>query len=100
MVKFYFATGKSDLATGGKEALADILKGVAGGKKAVISGYVDVSGDAAKNAELAKLRAFAVRDLLKASGVAEDKIELKKPEDIKAGATSAAEGRRVEVALM
>jgi K(+)-stimulated pyrophosphate-energized sodium pump len=100
VVKFYFASGKSDLAAGGKEALADILKGVAGGKKAVISGYVDASGDAAKNAEIAKLRAFAVRDLLKASGVAEDKIELKKPEDIKAGATSATEGRRVEVALM
>ena len=100
VVKFYFASGKSDLATGGKEALADILKGVAGGKKAVISGYVDASGDPVKNAEIAKLRAFAVRDLLKASGVAEDKIELKKPEDISAGATSAAEGRRVEVALM
>ena len=100
VVKFYFAPAKSDLAAGGKEALADILKGVAGGKKAVISGYVDASGDATKNAEIAKLRAFAVRDLLKASGVAEDKIELKKPEDIKAGATSATEGRRVEVTLM
>ncbi len=100
VVKFYFTSGKSDLASGGKDALADILKGVAGGKKAVISGYVDASGDAAKNAEIAKLRAFAVRDLLKASGVADDKIELKKPEDIKAGATSASEGRRVEVALM
>ena len=100
VVKFYFASGKSDLAAGGKEALADIIKGVASGKKAVISGYVDATGDAAKNAEIAKLRAFAVRDLLKASGVAEDKIELKKPEDIKAGTTSAAEGRRVEVALM
>ena len=100
VVKFYFASGKSDLATGGKDALADILKGVEGGKKAIISGYVDASGDPVKNAEIAKQRAFAVRDLLKASGVAEDKIELKKPEDIKAGATSAAEGRRVEVTLM
>ena len=100
VVKFYFASGKSDIASGGKEALADILKGVSEGKKAVISGYVDASGDAAKNAEIAKLRAFAVRDLLKASGVAEDRIELKKPEDIQAGATSAAEGRRVEVTLM
>jgi K(+)-stimulated pyrophosphate-energized sodium pump len=100
VVKFYFASGKSDLANGGKEALADIVKGVAGGKKAVVSGYVDASGDPVKNAEIAKARAFAVRDLLKAGGVAEDKIELKKPEDIKAGATSAAEGRRVEVTLM
>jgi K(+)-stimulated pyrophosphate-energized sodium pump len=100
MVKFYFASGKSDLPAGGKDSLTDIQKGVAGGKKAVISGYVDASGDPVKNAELAKLRAFAVRDLLKSVGIAEDKIELKKPEDIKAGATSATEGRRVEVKLM
>ncbi len=99
VVKFYFASGKADLPQGGKDALKDILAGVAAGKKAMVSGYVDASGDPAKNAELAKLRAFAVRDLLKASGVADDKVELKKPEDIKAGATSAAEGRRVEVTL-
>ena len=100
VVKFYFASGKSDLAVGGKEALVDVVKGVMAGKKAAISGYVDATGDPVKNAELAKLRAFAVRDLLKIIGVPEDKIELKKPEDIKAGATSAEEGRRVEVTLM
>ncbi len=100
VVKFYFASGKSDLASGGKEALVEVVKGVMAGKKAVISGYVDASGDPVKNAEIAKARAFAVRDLLKIIGVPEDKIELKKPEDIKAGATSAVEGRRVEVTLM
>ena len=100
VVKFYFASGKSTLADGAKEAVDVIVKGVAAGQKAAISGYVDASGDPAKNAEIAKQRAFAVRDLLKASGVADDKIELKKPDDIKAGATNAAEGRRVEVALM
>ena len=72
---------------------------MAAGKKAVISGYVDPSGNAASNAEFAKQRAMAVRDLLKASGVNDDQIELRKPEDITAGATSAAEGRRVEVTL-
>jgi len=100
VVKFYFATGKADLAPGGKEALVDVVKGVLAGKKAVISGYVSASGDPAKNAELAKQRAFAVRDLLKIVGVPDDKVELKKPEDIKAGATSEEEGRRVEVTLM
>ncbi len=100
VVKFYFASGKSEIAGGGKEALAAIVKGVAGGKKAAISGYVDASGDLVKNAAIAKMRAFAVQDLLIAAGVPADKIELKKPDDIKAGATSAAEGRRVEVALM
>ncbi len=97
IVKFYFASGKADLAANGSAALADVIKGVAAGKKAVISGYHDATGDPAKNAELAKQRAFAARDALKAAGVAEDKIELKKPEQINAG--TAADARRVEVKL-
>jgi len=98
VVKFYFATAKAELAAGANEALADVVKGVAEGKKAVISGFHDATGDAALNAELAKQRAFAVRDALKALGVAEDKIELKKPEETTATGTNA-EARRVEVAL-
>ncbi len=97
VVKFFFASGKSELPEGGPQALVDIIAAAKTGKKAVVSGYVDSTGSAAQNKELAKLRAFAVRDLLKASGVAEDKIELKKPEDIQAGAGAAA--RRVEVTL-
>jgi K(+)-stimulated pyrophosphate-energized sodium pump len=86
------------VATGGAAALADVIKAVAGGKKAVISGYHDASGDPAKNAELAKQRAMNVRDALKAAGVAEDKVELKKPEQAKVDGP-AAEARRVEVAV-
>ena len=63
----------------------------------MISGYHDATGDPAQNAELAKQRAIAVRDALKAAGVPEDKIELKKPEQINAG--DAAEARRVEVTV-
>lgn len=98
VVKFYFATAKADLAAGANDALADMVKGVAEGKKAVVSGFHDATGDAALNAELAKQRAFAVRDALKALGVAEDKIELKKPEETTASGSNA-EARRVEVAL-
>ncbi len=98
VVKFYFASGKAELAAGANEALADVVKGVAEGKKAVVSGFNDATGDAAANAELAKQRAFAVRDALKGLGVAEDKIELKKPEDTTASGSNA-EARRVEVAL-
>lgn len=98
VVKFYFASGKADLATGANDALADVAKGVAAGKKAVVSGFTDSTGDAAKNEELAKQRAFAVRDALKAAGIAEDKIELKKPETL-TGSGANAEARRVEVAL-
>jgi outer membrane protein OmpA-like peptidoglycan-associated protein len=97
VVKFFFASGKSELPEGGPLALADVIAATKAGKKAVVSGYVDSTGNAAQNKELGKLRAFAVRDLLKASGVADDKIELKKPEDIQAGTGAAA--RRVEVTL-
>ena len=86
------------LAAGAAAALADVAKGVAEGKKAVVSGYTDASGDPAMNEELAKQRAFAVRDALKAAGVAEDRIELKKPEQM-TGSGDAAQARRVEVAL-
>ncbi len=97
VVKFFFASGKAELPAGGPMALSDIIAATKSGKKAVVSGYVDSTGNAAQNKELGKLRAFAVRDLLKSSGVTDDKIELKKPEDIQAGTGAAA--RRVEVTL-
>lgn len=98
VVKFYFATAKAELVPGASEVLVEVVKGVAEGKKAVVSGFHDATGDAALNAELAKQRAFAVRDALKALGVAEDKIELKKPE-VTTATGSDAEARRVEVTL-
>ena len=98
VVKFYFASGKADLAAGANAALADVIKGAQAGKKLVISGYHDATGSAVKNAEVAKLRAFAVRDALKAAGVTDDKIELKKPEELKASGSNA-QARRVEVML-
>ena len=98
VVKFYFSTAKAELAAGANEALADVVKGVAEGKKAVVSGFHDATGDAALNAELAKQRAVAVAEALKALGVAEDKVELKKPEETTATGSNA-EARRVEVTL-
>ncbi|KQP14929.1 sodium-translocating pyrophosphatase [Pseudorhodoferax sp. Leaf267] len=98
VVKFYFATGKADLAGGSGAALAEVATAVAAGKRAVVSGYHDASGDPEKNAELARQRAVAVRDALKAAGVAEDKIELSKPAQTQAGGPPA-EARRVEVVV-
>ncbi|MGA8786907.1 MAG: OmpA family protein [Polaromonas sp.] len=98
VVKFYFASGKADLAAGASEALVDVVKGAQAGRKLVISGFHDATGDAAQNAELAKRRALAVRDALKAAGVAEAQIELKKPEQV-TGSGSDAEARRVEISL-
>ena len=98
VVKFYFASASAALASGAAEALGDIVKGVAAGKKAVISGFHDVTGDPAKNEELAKERAFAVRDALAALGIGEDKMDLRKPE-VTTASGSNAEARRVEVSL-
>ncbi len=99
IVKFYFATGKAELAAGAAQALGEVVTAVSAGKRAVVSGYTDATGDPAKNEELARQRALAVRDALKSAGVSEDKIELKKPEQITAGGP-AAEARRVEVTVL
>ncbi|WP_028227713.1 cytochrome c oxidase subunit II [Paraburkholderia ferrariae] len=94
----YFDTGKSTLPDDAKDAIAaaaDYAKAHPDAKFA-LSGYTDSSGNAATNAELAKHRAQAVRDALKAAGVAEDRIILKKPETI-TGGSDAREARRVEI---
>ena len=98
VVKFYFASASAALAPGAAEALGDVVKGVAAGQKAVISGFHDVTGDPAKNEELAKQRALAVRDALAALGIGEDKMDLRKPE-VTTASGSNAEARRVEVSL-
>jgi outer membrane protein OmpA-like peptidoglycan-associated protein len=98
VVKFYFASGKADLATGALEALGDAVAAVQGGKRLVISGFHDATGDAAFNAELAKQRAMAVQSTLVGAGVAESSIELKKPEEA-TGSGNNAEARRVEVVI-
>ena len=99
IVKFYFAMGKADVAEGADAALGEVAKGVAAGKKALVSGYHDTTGDAAVNEELAKQRAVAVRVVLVRIGVPEDKVELKKPE-VTTGSGDNAQARRVEVLLI
>ena len=98
VVKFYFASGKAGLATGANEALAEVVKGVKAGQKAVVSGFHDNTGNLAANQELAKQRAISVRDTLVALGVPADSIELKKPENAE-GTGDNAQARRVEVVL-
>lgn len=98
VVKFYFASGKADLARGAREALSDVVRSAKEGRKLVISGFHDASGNAVSNAALAMQRAIVVRDALKAAGVAEVQIELKKPEQIETTGSDA-EARRVEISL-
>lgn len=98
VVKFYFASGKAELAAGAADALVDVVKGARGGKKVLISGFHDAKGNAARNAELARQRALAVREALIAAGVPDSQIRLDKPTQT-AGSGSDAEARRVEIAL-
>ncbi|MEX3669648.1 cytochrome c oxidase subunit II [Paraburkholderia phenoliruptrix] len=94
----YFETGKSTLPADAKaavEAAAAYAKAHPDAKFA-LSGFTDATGSADTNAKLAKSRAEAVRDALKAAGIAEDHIILKKPETI-TGGSDAKEARRVQI---
>lgn len=99
VVNFYFATGSADLAPGAAEALAAVIKGVESGRKAVVSGFHDTTGDAAINEQLAKKRAETVRDVLVGLGVPAGKVDLQRPA-ITAGSGNDAQARRVEVKLV
>jgi cytochrome c oxidase subunit II len=63
-----------------------------------ISGFHDKTGSAEANAELAKNRAKSVREVLRASGLAEDRILMDKPQETTGGADDK-EARRVEVSI-
>ena len=99
VVKFYFASAKADLAPGALAALGDAIAAAKAGKRLVLSGFHDATGNAAMNAELAKQRAMSVRDALVGAGVAESSLELKKPEE-STGSGNDAEARRVEVTIV
>jgi K(+)-stimulated pyrophosphate-energized sodium pump len=98
VVKFYFASAKAELAPGSVAVLADLIASAKAGRKLVISGFHDATGDPVRNAELARQRALAVITLLKASGVSVQQIELGKPQQVQLR-DSDAEARRVEVKL-
>ena len=97
VAKFFFATGKTDVAEGAETIVADITAAGKEGKKLVVSGYADSTGNAAANEELSKNRAQAVKAFFEAQGVAADNIELRKPEDTTGAVGNDVEGRRVEV---
>ncbi|HRN76806.1 cytochrome c oxidase subunit II [Ottowia sp.] len=95
----FFATGEFSLdgeAQQTVKAAAEFLKSHPDAKIA-LSGFVDSTGTAAVNEELAKKRAQAVRDALQADGVTADRIDLRKPQAITAGQGSDSQARRVDI---
>jgi len=97
--KVLFETGKADIpatSSADLKAVADYLAANPA-EKVQLSGFVDSTGPADLNKELAKKRALAVREALKAAGVAEDRVVLQKPDDVTAG--DGEQSRKVEVML-
>jgi outer membrane protein OmpA-like peptidoglycan-associated protein len=99
----FFDSGKASLPAGaGKTLEAAIAKmKLNAASKAVISGYNDATGDKEKNALLSKERAKAVREALRAAGVAGEadaRIEMRKPDETMGGVDAEA-ARRVEVTV-
>ena len=99
VAKFFFATGKNDIAEGAEAIVADVIAAGKEGKKLVISGFADSTGNAAANEELSKKRAQAVQAFFEAQGVSAGHIELRKPESTTGAVGNDVEGRRVEVKI-
>ena len=100
MAKIYFASGSAALPADAAATMDRVLMTLKGSEeaKATISGYHNLSGDPAKNADLSKDRAQAVQKALVASGIAEDRIDLQKPQ-VSSGTGTADEARRVEITV-
>lgn len=97
-VKLYFDIGRADLPADAAAQLQPLVAYATAtpAAKFGISGFHDKSGDAAQNAELAKNRAKASRDLLVSAGIAQDRLVLVKPQETEGGADDRA-ARRVEI---
>jgi len=98
-VDLYFESGQAALPADSAAQLEKIIAyaKTASSAKIGVSGFHDTSGDAAKNAELAKQRALAAREALIAAGVPGEQIVLVKPQQAAAGGADDRAARRVEV---
>jgi len=102
VIKIYFDSGKAELPADAAAKLAPAIdKAKASGtSKVTVSGYHDATGNLEQNQELAKQRALAVRDAIKAAaGVGDDRFEMKKPVISEGSGATDAEARRVEVSV-
>ena len=100
-VRLHFETGSTALSSENEKIIAAVAQKMkeTPDLKVDVSGFADKTGNAEQNLELAKQRATVVRNALVAAGVAEDRINLRKPEQVILGAGQDAEGRRVEISV-
>lgn len=97
----YFETGQATLPANAAAELSKVMEALAAApsRKVVLSGFHDATGDAARNAELAKQRALAARSALTSAGVPGERTALRKPE-VTTGGGNDQEARRVELRLV
>jgi photosynthetic reaction center cytochrome c subunit len=95
--RILFAVNRSELNAEGRAAIRRAAAQLTADQalKVDISGFADQTGSADKNLELARQRAVAVREALKAAGVPEARINLRKPEFVIGG--TADDSRRVDI---
>lgn len=98
--KLYFDTGKTNVKQAEDLKLEPIITYLKANPsaKAVIAGFHDPRGKASVNEALAEGRATRVTEALKAAGIEEGRIEMRKPADINGG-SDLQEARRVEVSV-
>ena len=96
----YFEVDRYDLPADAAATLASLVAFLKSNPEAiaVVSGYHDPTGNLEHNLELARNRAFAVRDFLVRQGIAQPRIDLAKPVETTGGG-SLEEARRVEVSV-
>jgi photosynthetic reaction center cytochrome c subunit len=98
----YFAVGSAVLEGPQEKGLAKIITTMSGNRstRATISGYHSAAGTLAANQELAKQRAFTVRDALLAAGISPNRVVLAKPVQTEANVSGEdPTARRVEVTV-
>ena len=98
----FFAVNSPALSADASKGLEPLIAALKANPaaKITVSGYHSAAGDLAQNQELAKQRAFAVRDAVKAAGIAEDRVVLAKPQSAEANlAGEDPKARRVELAV-
>ena len=97
----FFASGSAVLPADTGVVLAAVRDVAAAEprRNLLISGFHDATGDPAKNAELAKERAKAVREALASLGVERARLVMRKPESTSGGTTLGddPQARRVEI---
>lgn len=97
----HFASASATLPADAQHAIATVVEALkaAEGRRVLLAGYHDPTGNIDFNRDLAKRRALGVRDALIAQGIPAQRIILRKPEQT-TGSGNNAEARRVELLLL